>query len=711
MRIRIVSMIAAMTLIAGSPVLNAEVPWMTLPNPDYAYCPPGPLCPSSPYVLQGSAAASPDNPASISSPHANITRHWTSPPEYKIVVPPNLNGDMSKFISTSFPGLGTSYRWSEWIDFVQRVFDRYASIETADISAIYTGTIVGEYRNSQKSFPAGLWGESSFIWAEDLSNPATSGPTGNGVNEIIFTNVDDAAQTLFFSGGLASMLVDPQDGRILECDILVSAATIFAGYAADSVRPEEWTALPHEVGHFFGLDHTNLHSGQSFESVFPTFPLAADYSGLEIPVGQTNKLERIYKYPVSDIHILDDTNNIVGLTFPDTVGLISWIGTGFSNEVDISLLDVHPDDAVALSKIYPVAMPSPPQVSPKKTPLINKTARIIGRQLDTSDVGMYGSNHVVVPEGMSQSEEAFPFHGTLSSTARLSVSDGDQINSNWPFLTGTSLLGFGGTGDFSLDGLPAGTYDDENPVAYEMGIERISQGLFGGRGNFGGEWNNDFPITSFYTGNPLSASLTNASRFLALARSDVGAQFGVQETEIVSGLRVVPGSVVALDPAAHGEAAIQSTSSGFNGTSGLYVDLVAEPHARPLVDIQPRDGRWGRAPVTIRARVTQTTGMDPAFGLDLSSATLHVDGNVIPYNQITTVFPSALIGLQFQAYPFGTVRELTITIPMRDFVTMKPAEIGPPTPGIETSFMIDLVDINPNDPYVPHVAGRNDVIF
>ena len=556
----------------GGRIAAPHVPWMTLPSAYGPLNPSGftapatpPLAPilpvagvlgtSIPYTQPTGFPNIPfsaDNPAvSGYASHANITRYWSSNPTYYIVVPPSLtaagvlgtpnaNGFNTTVsgsrlvvndVSLGNPGLSSlsTYSWQNWIDAVNLTFGAYTSCNTASIGANFGGLLVQNYldpglqpglgtNTGGPAIPAGVLAAGEFVWYANyaavtppLAQPA-NGPTGNGMNEIILTNQNDP--NLINGIGLTSMLVDPQTGQIIECDVLISAQNLFQGIGTGVTNPNQFTVLRHEIGHFFGLEHTNLHSG--------TASIGTAALNTVLPSDAQSLNGSIANYPEHWLSAGSD------FPIPGMAGIVTYCGgvdhttaghtTGFDTSTPSAL---HRDDATSLSMIYPVRVPSG-SGSTLKLPLINTTARIIGRQARStvvngalSSIGVFGRNVWAIlnqslgsgtnPQGSTTTFNS-PVSGTISGTARLSSTEapfladyqrltnrlfpsvyellgsGPATNfdflqpmsisgvnawtfANQPFYPGVSVLGssgtvggqqLGGTGDFSLDGLYAG---------------------------------------------------------------------------------------------------------------------------------------------------------------------------------------------------------------------------------------------------------------
>lgn len=551
-------------LMIGGRSPGPDVPWFVLPSSFAPYSPPG--SPSSPYsagsTLQGADNPPPGSP--IFPFHANIQRFWASVapilanPTYVVVVPSTVPIDpltggprMTTSVAASFPGLiatgaAANYTWQQWATSVQDTFRKYTNVNTANISATYGGavfsTTVGPMTGYGRSEGAAIFGlpPFSFIWDVTLG-----GPTGNGINEIILTDQSLAGI------GLTSMLVDPANGNILECDVIfdvgvttasplnaVGARGLFQASGTNTTVPEEWTALDHEIGHFWGLDHTNLHSG--IQSVGGTLPIA-NYG--PVPANPTNISRALFPTGVPPV--------AGPPVFPGMVGFITHLGIGANRVV----LNLHNDDAVSLSKIYPVPMP---RRGIAKVPLINVSASIRGRVTSTSTAaGVFGRNVWVVPDvNLDVAGVGYPNSGVISSTARV-VDDPltttpdpnvpgtnyyrDDLAANAPFFsTNQSRLGAGGTGDFSIDGIPTSIVSNAgspNPPEFDIVFEDAGR-LGAGFGNQA-EW---FGAPSIYTGNPFGAPTTIQTAVTFLSNMTFIPRSGA------SSLSLVQGTVIHIAP-------------------------------------------------------------------------------------------------------------------------------------------------------------------
>ncbi len=239
------------------------------------------------------------------SGHANVTRRWTSPQTFYVNMP---NGTASAGVDIFTPSLTQAYTYGEFAWDVCFAMARYGAIANWPThpslpSAAYLAanpgftqvhpclqntpaTIGTKYSAMYMRFggvsgPAGAPGINAVtrsyasaaftplgnIFPFNAATPNSTGPTGDGINEIIFF---PNPMNNFI--GLTSMLMRPTSGVIIECDVLLSAR-----YATWPLRqslgcpsgvpttcpggPGWTTAITHEIGHLFGLDHTNLHPG------------------------------------------------------------------------------------------------------------------------------------------------------------------------------------------------------------------------------------------------------------------------------------------------------------------------------------------------------------------------------------------------------------------------------------------------------------------
>lgn len=664
-----------------------DTQWFTLPTSPFAPfvfppfwngvgTPPG----NSPYTTPaggGSTVAgnNPPPPSNSIATHSNVTRYWNTNPQVVIAIPRTVPAlasgqpNLSTTVASTFPGLvpaASTYTWQNWVTDVQLTFAKFIgstsanapvpSITVAYSSVNYTtnGTLSGY---PAQTFPFSALAAGQFVWGFPWLGGigGVQGPTGNGRNEIILT--DQAS--LAGRNGLTSMLVNPSTGVISESDVLIYApGLIVASPAGGFTTPSEWTALTHEIGHFFGLDHTNLHAGVGGSIGTP----AAPTSYTPVLAALTAAV-----YPTG--------LNIAALgaaPIPGMSGIISHIETGFN----YSAQPLHPDDATSLAKVYPVAQPL---AGSQKLPLINTTARIEGRlrSLGGPTNTNFGRNTWVVQEFTTGQANTFPLVGAVTGAARLDRSDAALFNSattpyvfpgtTTPMFTGASVVGLQGcTGDFSIDGVIPGTI--AAPLNYDIIFEDGAPlGLTSG--NLA-EW---YQEGGFYTGNAMSSTPAYAP---TVFRSQLAILFGAA----FSSMRTVPGTVIVLDPSEHSEVALGAAGGG----------PIGELKTRPLVSASPRKGRFASPNLVISA--VPTLGL----GLNFSSPQLWVNGT----NQsvLLASFPPSVA-------PNGVA---TWTIPM---VTITGLFGGiPATTPIQVSFLIQDNLPAGSAPFQP-AWGRNDVVL
>lgn len=686
---------------------HPDVQWFTLPASAYApFVSPPVTPPPNPPILGGnhspySAPAVTNTPAdnpSVSGvrTHANITRYWAqnaqSNPAYAIVVPPVAGGPtpLTAQVASSFPGIvapaGFNYTWQNWVNDVNATFATFTGSRYAQITATSLGPITVDYRVSATTAPASFFSSGQFVWSAFYAAGQT-GPTGNNINEIILTDQPIGGI------GIASMLVDPATGIISECDLLFDATRLLQPFTSTIngptlTTPRQWTALRHEIGHYFGLDHTNLHGG---------------VSGLN-PAGPALGNGSIATFPAANLPPAAPFSPVVA-PIPGMVGAITHLGE-FYNHVTSSL---HFDDEVSLAKIYPVTIPG---LVAGKQPLINDRARIIGRLVDRATlsngnpVGIFGRNAWVALESYGNGAAPypqFPLFGTLTGTSRLSVLDGAMLTSLYVrpaghptpaavpvippatvlpagpyYQTQTSVVGMQSavdqcTGDISIDGLVPGTFNDSFPLAYEVVFEDAAAS--GSSSTNQAEWFGEasaFPPFKFYNGNAFPAAPAWAP---TVFRNVLGA--GLASPQF-SSMRGVAGTVIALDPFEHEVQALRGPAVGtaYNVNFDFY--------SRPLVSITPRNGRAASTSLTINARST-TPGMLVAP----ATARLWVNG----VEQTAALLPA----------PSAPGSSVTWTIPMTAVVGSTPA-----TAPIFIQFVVRELNAGPG--VAPYLAfGRNDV--
>ncbi|HGY92708.1 MAG TPA: hypothetical protein ENK43_16180 [Planctomycetes bacterium] len=690
---------------------SKEVLWYTLPASGYApYVAPGnppSSTPNTPYSSPTTNNFAGDNPpANVGTfPfHPNITRHWLGgDTRYVVSIPGNVtklgNGlpDLNQKVATAFPGLVASppnYTWQNWVNDIQSAMGMFVQVPSAEIGVKFDGApyAAGNYnRSTGAAMPTGVLSTGTFIWSVFDSTP---GPTGNGINEIILTD-----QNLLGGIGFASMLVDPSNGQIIECDIIFNVGQTTANVdqglfqlspAGGSTAPAEWTALPHEIGHFWGLDHTNLHPGAGL-----TTPISAVTAG--------------------SLSVYPPTAPVPGgpLEIPVTVGGITWLGAGYN----LLSQQLPPDDATALSRIYPVLVPDRNR---GKYPLINMTATIQGQYRTAAQgTGIFGKNILAVPALTAGTSNAtFAQRGVISGTARLDMDalltaatglyvDTRPGMNNAPYYAGPSVMGQqNGTGDFSLQGLTVGGGFDATtgtPLAYDIIME--SSGPLGVSMTNQAEWFNEGtgPNALYFgnsptTGGNANGVLVHSSTVVATGAS--GPVLLLAGATITS-TSVVAGSVIDLHPSDTADGAITSTAfTTFPNNAGAIpapAPAVREQAIRPLVSITPRSGRTQATNVTIRSRC-DLANLDLTLG---SGVRLYVNG-VDQTTAILTAYPPTV-------NPAGTYAEWVIPMNVIVGTTLPSQPVNVIfLSKVQTSQAFDLVD-----PAVAVIAawGRNDVVL
>lgn len=639
-------------------------------------------------VPQNGSSQADQPPVSGVATHANLTRFWSAAAassNYRVVLPPGQT--TASLVSATMPGVSASiapangYTWADFITAVDNTFAKFVNCSTAQVPPTTNlGIVNANYLFPATNLPTSVLTNPLGVWTTTLG-----GPTGNGINEIILTNQPAIANSI----GLCSMNVS-SSGAILEADVILYAPSLFQTVSggASTALPEHWTALTHEIGHYFGLDHTNLHPGSA-----PAAPLAPS-TNFTLSTGTAAVFPAAATvYP----------NGSVWVPIPAMVGVITHLGGAF----DFSTVPLHPDDQTSLSKIYPVLLPNL-SGGVNRVPLINNFGRIIGRQ-NSLTAPIFGRNvwadgdlrTIGIPGTLG-----YPTNGTISGTSRLDATEpagfflnntvysrpanhvvsgymhtavtlpGIDMMTISPLLSpstasvvGSSLPGgLRTSGDFSIDGLVPG-------YGYDVVFENA--GLLGATGGNLAEW---FSGAGSFT-NPYSGAPFNSTRLT----SSTGQLFGV----LASSMLVGPGTVIALDPLDNDEANVNLL-----GQSALF-----DTYSRPLVTVTPRDGRSaaGVTALAIQAYPALGPGTIGVTAINQSSAQLWINGvnqSALLTNPATVVTVAAGNGVVTWSIPIGLVT----------------AGIATSTP-INVSFVVSEIDVI-GAGFGPYLTfGRNDVVL
>ncbi len=627
-----------------------------------------------PYMLNGDPATKPANPNNPSPVpyHSNVMRHWSgmrpgNPVQVVISCPfnnpatPAPNGTSAA--DNIFPGgsVPTVYTWQTWISHIQTTFNKFANVATADVwvttAVVYADTpVLGTTTPGYSSAtayavydPPGLagvlppapaplaaastgqliWDYSATAiaptptWSNTGTEPIGTGPTGNGFNEVIFLQ-----NRVVNNGGFCSMDLNAQTGAIIECDVIFDTNSFIYGLAAG--LPNQTTAFVHEIGHFFGLDHTNLHPGGG--GVPPSVyagPSWMSYTGAPA------------EYP----------------------GMMSAVTRFFGTDMVNGIPLLHRDDATGLSRIYPVQSPAS-----GKDPLINTTATIRGRLHIPAPSGRarFGDNVFPIARAVGTSlpvpatppDMAFQMSpvGTISGTARLSSTDvvgaldtSTGTTSSGAFeIVGITALNFGGLGS-TLYGIQ---YDI---VAEDLGFCGLSSGSYG-------EW-----YSEGFLNPSVNAIFSQPNQTRFLSNDGTSSPTGLPGLNglwlptgipVVGSFSVLPGTIIDVVKVTHG--------GGINA-------VAPDATSRPLTYIVERSRPAPGAPLTLMSSSN--------YPVNIAGMSLTVNGTNFNLAQpsITLLGPGPVLTLTIPA----TLVSALLPIggpPARLIFTA--IETGPPPTGI-----------------------------
>lgn len=430
---------------------NSEDPYvlwyvMAMPAPPPG-TPPGLNCPNTspyaPFALDPATSPNPNNPDPLGI-QPLVTRHWPNtgaPVTYIISIPPTMSAGADIFAGALSGG---QYPWTTFTTQIETLMNGVSAIATANtppvmrLTSYPAGMATPDYYNFVGPIIANT---GQFLWAWTGPMGGCGGPTGNGVNEFTFVSTSLGGVT----GGLTSMLVNPSTGVISECDVIFEVAP---GNSVqwNGLTTQAHTGLAHEVGHFWGLDHTNLHKGGS-AALTPMPP------SIGIAYGSSYDLPAMV------------ASHTTSVTIPPASDRVNdpW----------------RPDDIAAFSALYPVNT-----IAGSKLPMINTSAVITGRVIDSAaaGAGVFGMNAYVVRAPVAgipplTPSQMAPAVGAITGTARPDIY---AITGVLDTATGARC-----TGDFRIDGIPAmwGAYYDytlymESPASSNFGTTLLGEWWF-----------------------------------------------------------------------------------------------------------------------------------------------------------------------------------------------------------------------------------------
>jgi hypothetical protein len=452
-----------------------------------------------------------------------------------------------------------------------------------------------------------------LIW-----HTANRGPTGDGINEIVFLPFPLNLPTGL---GLTSMLMDPVSGRIDECDVIFAvqsgnpwparpgmSGTCPAQPTCVEGSPGWTTAIPHEIGHFFGLDHTNLHPGSAASTAGTA---CVPIPGPGNPPPANGAPPSLVAFPSGPIPQAFDSY------YPDMVGVITWAANWRCDPNR----PLHYDEASGMAELYPVPVPGPQTATPQILHAINQFGRIEGtvsyNPAPQYTVYLFGMN--VLPTWVNYN---VPLTGRLSGTGRLTPGVG---------VVGAvdSASGLRSTGEFRIERVEVGSgvgrpYDIVVEPPDSLGLDTVAAST-------AFTWPEWFYDPNF---NP-TINWMNVVFLQQRLRSSApfgqwtGGPFGNPGNSSLGSLFVAPGTV------------IQVNVNLSNGASFV------EPVSRPAVMMSPRNGK--QLPFNpanlITATVVHDYEIDFTSGLWTVVGGLSVPAGVPPGPNVTTNQPNPVVGL------------------------------------------------------------------
>lgn len=391
-----------------------------------------------PYALPTYPAGTPNpNNPDPTGTYDIVTRHWAEASvHYSVNIPTGA------FPTTPIFPTTTNYPWTVGYTFGSFDGDIQSIMRTVDVHANIGITPVWDGLTSTNWEAAALanpWGAAlptlvgNFIWDFNCG-----GPTGDGVNEFIFLRSPHriaATGSATAAAGLTSTLMDVSTGQIIECDVVFQAGSPASW---GSLGPQYSTAFAHEIGHFFGLDHTNLHPGGAAAATPP--PLPAPGTGTLIAFASNSDIPAM-----TGQYIVDDTAGRVGGTLASP-----W----------------KSDDLAGLASLYPVQ-----SLTSTKRHLVNDCASITGSVVDTAGKGLYALNVYLIPMLAPTSTAPYlmpasgsPVVGTICGTARLGLNDVTGLQD--------TILIRSSSGQFRIDGIPVPS--NGSPARYAVVVEPMT---------------------------------------------------------------------------------------------------------------------------------------------------------------------------------------------------------------------------------------------